>query len=596
VDANPVIVQAAVSIPITLGLVIYTLLRRERSTLHLLLAGTLFSAVVWLAGMVLRLVVEAPGLRLLGQDFEFLSVVLMPPLFVVTMGHLARSPHFERSHAATISLFAIFALFVVAYLTNDAHHLFLRDREAALAGAHPALWAGPLYWGSQILSALCNTAALGFAVLTLVRGRTPDERKRMAMVLAAAVVPILAHWVYVFELLPLDYSLAPGTLGVSAAFFVQGVHRYGLLGVQPIVHHDLIEQIDDGLLLADCEGLVLDANASAEATLGAERTALRGLHLSEVLARVTDDGDATALGRRIASLPLDGGRLSGEIRTRGGGSIEVSAGAVAARGSQAAGRFVSLRDRSDQRRSERLLRERQKLESVGILAAGVAHEVNNPLAYVRANLVHLRGLAARIDKRIEISPDDPDAELLEFPEILDESLGGLDRIGRIVESMLRFSRVPDDGIHPVDLNDVVGQALRLAELHRVDHVRVDCELTPRLPRVMGSPDRLVQVLLNLFLNAKQALADRSEGHIVATTSVEDGAVLVRVRDDGPGIPSEQRERVFDPFFTTRPPDQGTGLGLSIAFDIVREHGGTLELSSSPKHGACFEIRLPGARA
>jgi signal transduction histidine kinase len=319
---------------------------------------------------------------------------------------------------------------------------------------------------------------------------------------------------------------------------------------------------------------------------------MRGLHISELLARVADDEAAVALGRRIAGLPLEGGRLSGEFLARDGRSIEVTAGAVATRGAQAAGRFVSLRDRSAQRRSERLLRERQKLESVGILAAGVAHEVNNPLAYVRANLAHLQSLAARLEKHLEIAPGDPDAELLEIPEILSESLGGLDRIGRIVESMLRFSRVPDESRHPVDLNDAVEQALRLAELHRVGHVHLECVLAPALPRVLGSQDRLVQVLLNLFLNAKQALADRREGHIVAETAVEDDSVVVRIRDDGPGIPEEHHEQVFDPFFTTRPPDQGTGLGLSIAFDIVREHAGTLELESIPGRGSCFEIRLP----
>ena len=111
---------------------------------------------------------------------------------------------------------------------------------------------------------------------------------------------------------------------------------------------------------------------------------------------------------------------------------------------------------------------------------------------------------------------------------------------------------------------------------------------------MGSPDRLVQVLLNLFLNARQAIGNQEGALIEAETVCSDSHVVVHVRDNGPGIPMELQDRIFDPFFTTRGPDEGTGLGLSIAFDIVREHGGALELESRPGAGTCFSIRLPAA--
>jgi signal transduction histidine kinase len=162
--------------------------------------------------------------------------------------------------------------------------------------------------------------------------------------------------------------------------------------------------------------------------------------------------------------------------------------------------------------------------------------------------------------------------------------------------MLRFSRAPEDDLRPVDLNEVVVESMRLADLHRDRCVTVESRLDPSLPAVLGSSNRLVQVMLNLFLNGKQALSGIPEARMVAETSREADVAVVRVRDNGPGIAEEDRERIFDPFFTTRGPDEGTGLGLSIAFDIVREHGGTLEVESNDGEGTCFTLRLPLASA
>jgi two-component system C4-dicarboxylate transport sensor histidine kinase DctB len=113
-----------------------------------------------------------------------------------------------------------------------------------------------------------------------------------------------------------------------------------------------------------------------------------------------------------------------------------------------------------------------------------------------------------------------------------------------------------------------------------------------IPAVRGNADRLVQVVLNLVVNARQALAGTPDARIEIETHASASEALLEVRDNGPGIPESVLDRVFDPFFTTRGPDEGTGLGLAIAFDIAREHGGALEVSSPPGHGACFVLRLP----
>jgi PAS domain S-box-containing protein len=591
VDAQALVIQCATVLPIILGLVVYTLVRWDRSPLHRMVALLLASIVPWLLGLVIKLGATDPVWRQVGFVAEQLAVFAMPPFFLVTMGHFARFRLFELGSPVTTIALSLPVLAAFGLLTNATHHLYAFDAARALEGAHPREWGGPLFWVSQAWCAAMSLTALGCLAAAAFRGRTWAEKRRALSMLGAVVAPIAAHQIYVLGLQPFAYSLAPLTLGATACLFVYGVEACGVLEAQPIVRTDVIEHLHDALVLADRTGIVVDANASAELALGVDRRTLRGRALSDVLAMVAPAERAAALARHLAALVPGGEHWNGELIAGDGRIFEVTAASVRAHRMQPAGLFLSLRDRTRQRRNERLLRERQKLESVGVLAAGVAHEVNNPLAYVRANLVHLQTLVADVEK-LANEFDDGGRGLVEMPEILNESLHGIERISRIVESMLRFSRPRDDASGSVDLNEVVAEAMRLADLHRDRSVRVSSALDPQLPRVHGSSDRLVQVLLNLFLNGKQALAGRPNAEIVAETSADARFVSVRVRDNGPGIPEEHRQRIFDPFFTTRPPHEGTGLGLSIAFDIVREHDGLLEVDSELGRGTCFTLSLP----
>lgn len=586
------LIQCAIAVPIIVGLTIYVLVRWDRSPLHRMMVLLLASIAPWLGGQVLKMAATDPSWRLLGLHAEQLSCCWMGALFLLTMGQFARLQPFTWGRPISTVLACLPVLLSAMYLTDPWHHAFYRDLQAALDGAHPDTWGGPVYWAIQIWAAVLSWSAVTCLGIAVWRGRTRGERRRPLIVLGAVVAPCAAHAIYVLGLQPFSYSLAPLALGGTAALFVYGVEAYGVLEAQPIVRADVLEHLHDALVLADAEGSVLDANAAAELVLGSERRALRGQRLEEVLALVATPEVAHAIGGAIALLEPGGRHLDSEFHARDGRIFELTSASVRADGSQPAGVFLSLRDRSEQRRTERLLRERQKLESVGILAAGVAHEVNNPLAFVRANLAHLQSLSPDLEKLVERHADGASSDLLEMPEILGESLEGIERISRIVESMLRLSRSPDEGSGPVDLNQLVLESIRLADLHRDRDVRVESRLEPGLPPVRGSADRLVQVLLNLLLNGKQALCGVPDAHLVAETGVEGGFAVVHVRDNGPGIAEANRSRVFDPFFTTRAPDEGTGLGLSIAFDIVREHDGVIEVDSKPGQGTCFTVRLP----
>ena len=226
----------------------------------------------------------------------------------------------------------------------------------------------------------------------------------------------------------------------------------------------------------------------------------------------------------------------------------------------------------------------QRLESIGTLAAGVAHEISNPLAYIATNLEYI---GARLDRL-----DDP-AVVREIRRATGEAMLGADRVRRIVGDLTRFARRDQNPPTPVDVRSVLDTALSMAwsEIrHRARLVRD----YGALALVLADGDRLVQVFLNLLLNAAQAIEDgRAEKNEIRLRTMLDGDRLaIEVQDTGVGIPKESLGRVFDPFFTTKPVGVGTGLGLSICNTIVSGLGGAMEVESEVGAGSTFRVVLP----
>jgi len=583
---DPVLLQAAVVVPLILGLLARIVLRTRNATLHWLLAGLLASMAAWVLANAFSEATRGTAWGA-GGPAALLAGCPLSCLYLLTMGFQFRIGLIEKSPGVCVALCVPFALFALLIASDPWHHLvFAAPPSPELP---PSRWAGPGFWAYQIWSYAYQALGLSFACRGMRASAPPDDRWRAALVVAAALAPLLAHTATLLEWLPFDFPLTPGAMGLAAVLVVVAVDRFALLELQPLVQRDVMEELHDGVVLADASGTVLDLNRAAERILGEGRDALRGLGLAEALRRLGLPEDFRAAITGSAGPDTEG--VQRELETGDGRRLELRSGAVRGFAGQPAGRFLVLRDRTDQWRRERLLQQRQRLESVGVLAAGVAHEVNNPLAYVRANLAHLEQLAALAPK-LQNGPQPAASELLEMGDVVAESVEGLDRIARIVEDLLHFARPPLERRSPVSLSRVAEEALRLAALHQGSPVRVEAVLAPALPAVEASEDRLVQVALNLLLNARQALGAREGGWIRVETGAEAGRVTLRVRDNGPGVPAELRERIFDPFFTTRPPGEGTGLGLAIAFDIVREHDGSLELEPQAGGGACFALRLP----
>lgn len=252
--------------------------------------------------------------------------------------------------------------------------------------------------------------------------------------------------------------------------------------------------------------------------------------------------------------------------------------------------------------AHRQLYQTEKLASVGQLAAGVAHEINNPIGFIRSNLStaqsyvqKLQGLAEQVKSSGNAAlagawqAADLDFVLEDFHSLLQESVDGADRVARIVSDLKGFSNVDQAEEEFVNLNDNIRSACNVAA-NQINS-RAELKLTlGELPPLRCKAGHLSQVFLNLLLNAAQAMKERGEIHI--QSGVENGQIIIRFSDDGCGIPPEVLPRIFDPFFTTRAVGSGTGLGLTVSRDIIVAHGGSIEVSSAPGAGTTFTIHLP----
>lgn len=272
----------------------------------------------------------------------------------------------------------------------------------------------------------------------------------------------------------------------------------------------------------------------------------------------------------------------------------------------------------DLKESQTQLVQSEKMASLGQMVAGVAHELNTPLGYVKNNVELLRDLSAPLFTLAQAQatladcladPSCDEAQLAQAfaaaaqaredaaPELLmddlnqlfNDTLYGLGQIAELVVGLKNFARLDRAMSEEVDLNDCIRSALVIARNATKDKAEVAMQLG-ELPRIACAPSQINQVLLNLLTNAAQAID--GYGQIVVKSWADDAAVFISVQDNGRGMPAAVLAKIFDPFFTTKPVGQGTGLGLSISFKIIQDHGGVIRVASEPGRGTRFLLRLP----
>lgn len=247
--------------------------------------------------------------------------------------------------------------------------------------------------------------------------------------------------------------------------------------------------------------------------------------------------------------------------------------------------LVFLRDVTEKRNQELQLLQAEKMSSIGVLAAGVAHEINNPLTSVA-------GYAEALLRRFRSSPElEADPRLEDFPGYLQVIVREVYRCKGIIDSLLTFSRKSDGSHHLLELNALIGEILELVRhKSRFERIEIVFEGGEGLPAVEGDPSALRQVFMNLIMNALQAIEVSGTVRIATAASGDD--VTVTVRDNGCGIPAEAIDQIWNPFFTTKSVGQGLGLGLAVTYNIVKKHGGEIGVESEVGKGTLFTVRLP----
>ncbi len=350
--------------------------------------------------------------------------------------------------------------------------------------------------------------------------------------------------------------------------------------------HNLIDSSVDGIIASDMKGNIMIFNQGAQSLLGYNEVDTRSLHVT----RLYNEGVAYELIKRMRSSNFGGkGKLLRHeliVKHKKGHDIPVSfsGGIIYDHDQEIAtfGLFTDLRAmqqiEEDLEQTHRMLMQSEKMAGLGRLAAGVAHEINNPMSGIMlyANLV-----------QEDLGAEHPLSSDLET--IIHEA----ERCKVIVADLLEFSHQTTYEMELVNLNDVILKTLTILQHQPLfQNIIINRELSPELPPIFGNAIRLNQVIMNIVVNAVQAMDGNGRLCITSRVRANNDINEITIEDTGPGIEEELLEKIFEPFFTTKAAGEGTGLGLSVSYAIVKEHKGSIRVTSSPETGTTFTLRFP----
>src|SRR5439155_11110674 len=338
--------------------------------------------------------------------------------------------------------------------------------------------------------------------------------------------------------------------------------------------------ISVGVLVLSLDERIEGWNTQVESLLGISRAEALRRRLTDVFPENLMDAIHSRIGRnyfnRAEVVKLYKYPLRINSRTL---IVDITITPLLGKNGQVTGQMVILDDKTERIKWEDQLVQSEKLTSIGLLAAGVAHEVNTPLAVISS-------YSQMLSKQLR--SEDPKAKILD--KIIRQSF----RASEIVNNLLNFSRTNGTEFRLIELHAIISDTLSLlAHQFRTAKITVRKELSSSSPQIYGNPGKLQQVFLNLFINAKDAMPNG--GELIIKTSTHDSAFQVEVIDTGIGIPDDQIKKIYDPFFTTKELGRGTGLGLSVTYGIIQEHSGKISVDSKPGEGTRFVLELPAPR-
>jgi signal transduction histidine kinase len=499
--------------------------------------------------------------------------------------------------------------------TNPSHHLFWLDpgvfTVAGLTTIRPS--HGPVFWVYGFYLYLLLLVGVVLFLSTGARGRRLIRQQSWVISLAA-LIPIAFNLLYVFDLIPSvqkDYS--PVAFALSGFLFYLAVNRFGAIRVGPVHHQLVLEDVPSAVITVDMDRTLLDFNNPAGELLRVDDTSIgKSIDEQPRLAALVQDVPLAERNNFEASWTCPDGRE---------GHFDVWIKPIHHLSGRPAGAIITISDVSswvalleDRNRAYEALEEernrlvqlqmqlqrRERLATIGQISAGMAHEISNPLTYVRSGFREMARANKLMGSVVHGESEAPSSEYME--EIATDVQTGLDRIEGVVRSLLDYARGVSRGRTrtPVDFAAIVANTVALVKPSTKDvEIRVDGSgpLT-----VVCSGDEISQVLLNLLLNAIQAVESlpnhsEAERKVTIRYGLDHGVLRCEVVDSGPGVPEHLRTQVFDPFFTSRNDDSGTGLGLSISTNIVTNgHGGRLYLEEGLPTTFVMELPMGFERA
>ena len=484
------------------------------------------------------------------------------------------------------------SLLAALYAVSGALLLLAWTTPAVVAGAESTYWGwsyslGPAFVFFHAYTMAVAGTALVLGVRYLARSHAEANRRQARWLALGIGIPTALTQLHDLLLPLFDIALpkiGPSALAFLGLFVAWSLFRYGYSPLAPgAVAAGILERLPTGVALLDPEGRIVMANAGLARLFGCTPSACRGDLVSDRLAPGLDLENAGDVECELVA--EDESRVP----------VAISHSQLSDKQGHAIGHVLVVRDQREVVALRKRLLTSGRLAAVGQLAAGIAHEINNPLTYARANLSLLRrhwdAVEANAEKALDAGASADEnfrAAVGEGAELIDESLEGVDRAVGIVRDIRSYSHAGRGEREYADLRPLLDACLRMVRPQFPEGLHVEKDYAV-LPPVLCAPQDLRQVFLNLVMNACQAAGPG--GSVRVATEACDRDVVIRVEDDGPGVSEDVRERIFDPFFTTKPVGQGTGLGLAISYEIVRRHGGDIGVESEPGRTS-FSVRLP----
>lgn len=531
-------------------------------------------ALLWFLGIVLfqlvcnitELVLPGPEGTLLFAKLQHLSQLSMPIAWLI---FAATYSGYEAVVLRKRNLvFLVLPLAgVIGAFTNELHHWFWATVDfpqiAGFTTMKPTY--GPLFWITGVYSYILMLGGSGIVLWTFFRG--PGlYRKQSILVVLGVVVPLIFNLLYVFRVLDfLRKDFTSVSFAAAGIFFYMGIYWHRLFNIMPVARGRVLQALNEGVLVFDRDWRLVDFNAAAENLVGISAGSL-GRSISEL--------GLNELLQNSAADPSDQQVGEAFLRVRGTTITPSSGGDL--------GFIITVEDVTQQHSLQNQLEQvrvsmfhQDKLASIGQLAAGIAHEINNPLGSLASGLRSLEILINRSRAHLDSTAAG------DIQEILHESKESLDRIQGTISSMLNFARKTSAPVEFFSPMACIHQTLQLLGTELNQGVRVDLQLGS-IPDIQGAASRLNQIILNLILNALYALREGrvQEPQIFIRSYADDLFGYIEFENNGPPVPEELSDQIFEPFVTTKPEGEGTGLGLSVARELAGSFpGGELRLSS-----------------